>query len=88
MSAIVNKIANLIGFDMEEEYEEYEEVVEEKQKKDEKVVKFNEIKNKKTPRVYSQEVFEHILLHPTSFEDAKRIADDIKAKKMTSINTV
>ncbi len=86
MSAIVNKIANLIGFDMEEEYEEYETMSEDKQQKDEKVVKFNEIKNKKTSRVYSQEVFEHILLHPTSFEDAKRIADDIKSKKMITFN--
>lgn len=90
VSAIVNKIANLIGFDMEDEMEEeYAEEKEEKEKerKDEKVVKFNEIKNKKTaPRIYSQEVFEHILLHLKSFDEATRIADEIKAKKMVTFN--
>lgn len=86
VSAIVNKIANLIGFDMEEEElaEDYQEIRDEK--KDEKVVKFNDIKNKKAPRIYSQEVFEHVLLNLKAFDEATRIADEIKAKKMITFN--
>ncbi|NLK62751.1 MAG: cell division protein SepF [Fusobacteria bacterium] len=83
MSAIVNKIANFIGFDMEEDVD-YMEVNE---KQEEKVVKFNELRNKKNQqKIYTQEVFEYVLLHLKSYEDVTRIADEIKANKMVTFN--
>ena len=72
MSAIVNKIANFIGFDMEEDVD-YMEVNE---KQEEKVVKFNELRNKKNQqKIYTQEVFEYVLLHLKSYEDVTKDTD-------------
>lgn len=91
MGAMLNKFASFIGFDSTEEEEEIEDVRPVQQQKDEKVVKFNEFKNRNNtsrtpaPSLNTYEI-EHVLLAPKKFEDAKRIADEIKAKKIITLN--
>lgn len=92
MGAMLNKFASFIGFDSTED-EEIEDVRPTQQKQqDEKVVKFNEFKSRNTnttrspaPSLNTYEI-EHVLLAPKKFEDAKRIADEIKAKKIITLN--
>ncbi len=68
-----------------------------KPKQQEKVVKFNDIKSKNNfnngsglngnPNLrFNAHEIEHVLLAPTKFEDAKRIADEIRAKKIVTLN--
>lgn len=89
MGAIMNKIANLIGFDSVEE--EVDDTPSASSPKEEKVVKFNDLRNK--PSVNKMQVssmasyeIEHVIIAPSKFEDAKEIADEIKLKKIITLN--
>lgn len=90
MGAILNKLANFIGFDSVDENEE-DVMPAPVSAKEDKVVKFNEFKNK--PSVSKMAVnsmasyeIEHVIIAPSKFEDAKEIADEIKLKKIITLN--
>ena len=100
MSALINRFANLIGIESGEQEEEITEgnVVEtakevnnnNKIQREEKVMRFNDIKNKKiqprtTPIAQGADM-EYLVLKPTKFSDAIRIADEIKANKLVALN--
>lgn len=90
MGAILNKLANFIGFDSVEESDE-DVVSAPVSAREEKVVKFNDFKNKSsmskipTSSMASYDI-EHIIIAPTKFDDAKEIADEIKLKKIITLN--
>ena len=98
MSALINKFANLIGIESSEQEEEITDgnIVEtaketnNKIQREEKVMRFNDIKNKKQqPRTIptTQGVdMEYMVLKPTKFSDAIRIADEIKLNKIVALN--
>lgn len=101
MSALINKFANFIGIESGEQEEEINEgssveTVKEvnssinKIQREEKVMRFNDIKNKKpqprsTPVAQGADM-EYMVLKPTKFSDAIRIADEIKANKIVALN--
>ena len=84
MGSMMEKALGFMGFEVgEEEEEEYVEPI--KEEKNEKVLKFNDIKSRKPGHFESMEI-EHILLAPEKFADAERIADEIKNKKIITLN--
>lgn len=98
MSALINKFANLIGIESSEQEEEITdgssvETAKEtnnKIQREEKVMRFNDIKNKKpqprsTPVAQGADM-EYMVLKPTKFSDAIRIADEIKSNKIVALN--
>lgn len=83
MASMVEKALGFMGFEVGEEEEEY--VESEMEEKSEKVLKFNDIKSRKMGHFENMEI-EHILLAPKKFEEAERIADEIKNKKIITLN--
>lgn len=103
MSALINKFANLIGIESGEQEEELTEgsgvetvkevnnsTIAAKAQREEKVMRFNDIKNKKpqprTTPVPQGADMEFMVLKPTKFSDAIRIADEIKSNKIVALN--
>ncbi|MGM0509242.1 MAG: cell division protein SepF [Fusobacteriota bacterium] len=84
MGSMFDKAITFLGFEVEEEFD-HAESRQTSGKKSEKVVKFDDIKKRERNHFASAGV-EHILLAPKQFEDAKRIADEIKSKKIVTLN--
>lgn len=81
MSAIVSKLASFMGFEANEEtVEEYIETPKEK------VMRINDVRKAATSNRLASYEIEHVILAPEKFEDAKRIADEIKGKKIITLN--
>ena len=91
MSALINKMLNLVGFDSEEELMEEEETTNSFASKNydtnkETTNPFKKNNNGKLVNLSNANQLKLVVMQPTSFDDAQDVCDHLKEKKPVVIN--
>ena len=88
MAKLLNKMLNLVGWEIEEEEEDFqEETIEEQYQPPQYLQTFTrKPQTNKVVNIHTNNQFKVVIMQPETFDDAREICDQLKNKKPVVVN--